>query len=333
MVYVPREGASMELDAGRPVFTFHTGAVYLLSGQVHYHIESGSEPFHYTHGPGSLLGLEQAHLPEGLVQVRVLAPIQARAWTYKGLESYVGKDIQFALAGLLSLSQQQRRLTQELARRHQSPGGAAQQLATLADQNAQAGHQGMAEVYYNRLVGNYPDHDVTSAIREALSQIRQERRGTGPLQISTAPSNLPQDTQLSLYQLAFGGLDGLNRDILERFGRAFEAGSALCTEGDTGDELFLLLKGKVDVSRQGQHLGSLYEGDLVGEMAVLEGQARSATVVAAEETLTLALNREQFQMIFQLHPSWTWRLLQGFSLRLANAYQLLARQNLSQVCS
>lgn len=326
MVYCPKEGEILELGAGQSVFTFHTGAVFILSGQVRYRLESeGIEPYYYTLGPGALIGLEQAQLPENLLKAQVLEPIQARAWSLKSLEMYVGKDLQFALCGLISLSSQQRRLDQALASRWQAAHTHVEQLAELAHQNAKAGHVEMADVFYQRLVGTFPQHDRVGSLRDTLAQLRQEHQVSGQLQISTAPPALSQETQLSLYQLAFGGIDGLNQDILQRFGRAFAAGEDLCLQGEAGDELYLLLKGSVEISRQGTPLAKCYAGDLVGEMAVLEGQTRSATVTAREETLTLALNREQFQMIFQLHPSWTWKLLQGFSLRLANAWQLLAR--------
>lgn len=331
MVYCPREGASFDLDAGQSVFTFHSGAVYLLKGQVRYRLETPEiEPYAYTLGPGALIGLEQVQLPETLLQAKVLEPIQARAWSIKALQSYIAKDLQFALCSLISLSSQQRRLNQELARRWQAHTQ-AEQLAVLAEQNAQAGNTAMADVFYRRLVGTFPQHDMTDSLRELMTQLRKEHKGTGPLQLNTAPLSLSQDTQLSLYQLAFGGLEGLNPDVIQRFGRTFEQGETLCLEGEDEDELFLLLQGSVEITRQGTSLAKSYAGDLVGEMAVLEGQARSATVKALETTRTLALNREQFQMIFQLHPSWNWKLLQGFSLRLANAWQLLAKgQNSSR---
>lgn len=323
----PLGGAELNLKAGQSVFTFHSGAVYLLSGQVRYKLATEPEPFYYTLGPGALLGLEQPHLPEGLLKATVLEPIQARAWSLKALEATLGKQPAFALDALLSLAQQQRRLTDELTRRLAAQkAGEAERLATLAEHNAQAGNP-MAQVFYKRLVGTYPNHDITSAIREALGQLQKESRpapGTGPLTLTKGPSHLSQETQISLYQLAFGGLDGLNQDVIDRFGRRFAPGETLFREGETGEELFLLLSGSVDVINQGQPIGQLYAGDLVGELAVLDGKTRTATIVAHEATQTLALDREQFQMIFQLHPSWTWRLIQGFSLRLANAYQLLA---------
>lgn len=325
MVYTPREGAELDLAGGQPVFAFHTGALYVISGQVRYSLETKGEPFHYTLGAGELLGLEQPHLPPAMLSAKAFDKLQARAWSYKGLEMYVGKDLQFALCALLSLSRQQRHLNQELAQRWEAMDfDSAHRLAAMAEQNAQSGNADMAEVYYRRLVGTHPGYGMNEAIRAALSQFRKEQSGTGPLRLDAQSTDLSQETQLSLYQLAFGGIDGLNRDILERFGRVFQPGETLCTEGESGEELFLLLRGSVEVSRKSKLLGRLFGGDLVGEMAVLEGQIRSATVTALEETMTLALGREHFKMIFQLHPSWTWKLLQGFSLRLANAWQLLA---------
>lgn len=310
MVYHPTDGAEFGLQAGQSVFTFHTGAVYLLSGRIRYHLDLEADPFNFTLGPGALIGLEQSQLPEGFLRATALEPVTARAWTYKGIETALGKHPDFALASLQSLSQQQRRLTAELSRRlleHARPDAGANQA------------------FYQRLIGQYPQQDLGQAIREALNTYAPARAGTGPLQLLTGPPELSQETQVSLYQLAFGGFDGINQDLRDRFGRCFAAGDVLCREGETGEEVFLLLTGRVDVRRQQQPIGTLYPGDLVGEMALLDGEARTATVTAAEPTEALALNRTHFQMIFQLHPSWTWRLMQGFGQRLAKAYRLLAK--------
>ncbi len=217
-------------------------------------------------------------------------------------------------------------LNQELARRAETKALAISQLKTMAEHNIQAGNAGMAQAIYQQMVGTSPQHDLTSSIREALAQMKREQEGQGPLEVTTQMPSLNQETQLSLYQLAFGGLGQLNEDILTRFGRNYTAGETLCCEGDDGTELFLILKGSVEASRKGQVLGTSSEGELIGEMAVLEGKPRSATVKALSDTVTLALNREHFQMIFQLHPSWTWKLLEAFSHRIAHSYQLMAKE-------
>ena len=87
------------------------------------------------------LALEQAHLPEGLLRCSVLEPLRICRWSSSGLETYLGKDLQFALVSLLSLSQQQRRLNQELARRWEAQSsrwGRPRTLCTAAVQPSAA---------------------------------------------------------------------------------------------------------------------------------------------------------------------------------------------------
>ena len=76
--------------------------------------------------------------------------------------------------------------------------------------------------------------------------------------------------------------------------RSYAAGSVLCREGEPGDELFLILGGRVRVVRGGTTLAELGPGEAVGEMAVLDEGPRSATVEALEETEVLALESEAF---------------------------------------
>lgn len=142
-------------------------------------------------------------------------------------------------------------------------------------------------------------------------------------QVSTESPNFGMQTQQGLFQLAFYGASGINMDILTRFGRLYKPGQTLCRQGEFGRELFLILEGRVEVSTSERVLGHLGKGDIVGEMAVLEGQIRSATVTAQSDVQVLVLERDHFQMIFQLHPSWTMQLLQGFLQRIADTWHLL----------
>lgn len=82
---------------------------------------------------------------------------------------------------------------------------------------------------------------------------------------------------------------------------AVPAGTVLCRRGDPGDRLYLIQAGAVAV--QLQHDGGqivlrrLGPGDVVGEMALLTGQPRSADVVAVEETRLWALERDDFDTL------------------------------------
>ncbi len=77
----------------------------------------------------------------------------------------------------------------------------------------------------------------------------------------------------------------------------FEAGQRVIKEGDDGDKFYLLRKGSVDVVRgpNDEKLATLTEGDFFGEMSLLTGQPRNASIITAEETTLYSLSQEQFR--------------------------------------
>ena len=74
----------------------------------------------------------------------------------------------------------------------------------------------------------------------------------------------------------------------------FEAGKVLAREGAVGREFFVVIAGKVEATRNGVSIGVLGPGSFFGEMALLEGQPRVATVVAVEPTEVLVLTTQGF---------------------------------------
>jgi len=82
--------------------------------------------------------------------------------------------------------------------------------------------------------------------------------------------------------------------------RTFKKGEILLEEGKSGDPIYLIKKGKVEI-RKGvrgetpRTLGTLGPGDVVGEMAMFGDQTHIATAVALEETVAVAMSREEFQ--------------------------------------
>ena len=88
---------------------------------------------------------------------------------------------------------------------------------------------------------------------------------------------------------------------------SFPFGSVIAREGDEADAFYLLVSGRARVLKRGEAgeeipLNFLQAGDTFGEMALLEGGRRTATVRASGEVLALRLDRSVFDALLQVHP-------------------------------
>jgi small-conductance mechanosensitive channel/CRP-like cAMP-binding protein len=87
----------------------------------------------------------------------------------------------------------------------------------------------------------------------------------------------------------------------------YAAGERIIGEGEPGDSFFVVDRGEVEVSKKlagkDRPLARLTSGQFFGEMALLTGEARSATVVAADDVDLFRLNKAGFQKIIAGNPS------------------------------
>ena len=86
------------------------------------------------------------------------------------------------------------------------------------------------------------------------------------------------------------------------------AGEVIFREGDAGDLLYLVGEGAVKISKSGrggqqETLGLIEPGNFFGEMALLDGQPRSAMATATEPTLLGTVTEDIFQQILEIAPS------------------------------
>jgi HEAT repeat protein len=94
------------------------------------------------------------------------------------------------------------------------------------------------------------------------------------------------------------------------------AGQAVFDKGDLGDCLYLIVQGEVRVHDGEQTLNHLVEGDVFGEMALLDAEPRMASVTAVEETLLLRLAQEPFFELMEDRPEVARGMIRVLSHRL-----------------
>jgi CRP/FNR family transcriptional regulator, cyclic AMP receptor protein len=97
---------------------------------------------------------------------------------------------------------------------------------------------------------------------------------------------------------------------------AYEPDDVIVKELDTGQHLVCIVGGGAKVVRNGRTIARLAAGDVVGEMALLDGEPRSASVVATEPTTGIALYQTAFKKLLADHPTMCAKLLLSMSARL-----------------
>src|SRR5438270_1598335 len=109
-----------------------------------------------------------------------------------------------------------------------------------------------------------------------------------------------------------------------------KTGTFLFRTGDEGDAMYLIERGKIRIcvrATDGREvtLTELGRGDFFGEMALLDGQRRSADAVVAEDARLAVLSREHFLSFVRSNPNVALEMLTAFANRLRRTDELLRR--------
>jgi CRP/FNR family cyclic AMP-dependent transcriptional regulator len=98
-----------------------------------------------------------------------------------------------------------------------------------------------------------------------------------------------------------------------------DAGETLIEEGKAGSEFFVIVSGSASVWRSGRLLDHLQAGSFFGELSLLDGKCRTATVRAESPIHVLALSRREFNTLNSSVPSIARRIQAELGARLRNA--------------
>lgn len=118
--------------------------------------------------------------------------------------------------------------------------------------------------------------------------------------------------------------------------RRYADGEVIFREGDRSDTCFIVRTGRVRITRThsgGRRLtlAELSPGEMFGELSMFDGEGRSATVDAVEDTTTLALLERDVKRVLRAHPEIAVKMLARLASRLRQANEKLARQSFQPV--
>jgi CRP/FNR family transcriptional regulator, cyclic AMP receptor protein len=94
------------------------------------------------------------------------------------------------------------------------------------------------------------------------------------------------------------------------------AGQTLMTEGATAQEFFVVIDGSLRVERGGAEIAKLGPGDFVGEIGLVDGRPRTATVTAESASRLFVIGHREFHSLLEAHPGIQIEILQALAQRV-----------------
>lgn len=142
-----------------------------------------------------------------------------------------------------------------------------------------------------------------------------------PMERMLLLSRLPLFAQLTLEQLE--AVDALMTEV------HYMTGETITREGETGDELFVVLEGEVRIFKETAEgkrlpLSTMGAGSYLGEMAILSDEPRSATAIAASPSRLLSLRGDRLKELILDMPEISFELLRVLTVRVRTVEERLA---------
>ena len=114
--------------------------------------------------------------------------------------------------------------------------------------------------------------------------------------------------------------DGFLQRLSDEFTtRTYREGETITEEGETGRTFLVIDSGTATVTVHGEEVGRLGPGDALGEMALIDKSARSATVRADSEVHAFQLPVWSFRPLIESHPEVVWAFLEAMAQRVREA--------------
>jgi len=179
-----------------------------------------------------------------------------------------------------------------------------------ADALSGAGMADEAIEQYEATAKYYEDNGLTVqaiAVRKKAEKVREQISAKAPDPGTTAPLFSRPVPKSPLFEV----LGDVEREafVKEMEVETHDEGSVIITEGDPGTSMYVIASGEVKVYTRSTrstggtiYLARLGEGDFFGEVSVLTGKPRTATITASQRTELLRLDRDKLDGVLSKHP-------------------------------
>jgi CRP-like cAMP-binding protein len=250
-------------------------------------------------GPGEIFGVistmsSHSHIETALALTDVIL-ISVYKHQYVGL---IQRKTQVAIKIILQFSKRLRFLNETLARltlKNNAVDGPSH-LYNVAEYYLSKKQYGQAGYAYAQYLKHCPDGNKTAAARDKLAKLENH-----------------------VVKTEFAG---------NELTRTYPKNIMLFAEGEPGDELFIIQRGAIKITKIVDNkevlLAMLKPGDILGEMALLEGKPRAASAVAYEDSDVMAVNKENFELMIQNQPQLIAKITTLLADRLWLIYKQLA---------
>ena len=112
--------------------------------------------------------------------------------------------------------------------------------------------------------------------------------------------------------------DKIKFNVLKHANKAvvYEPGAAIFKKGDTGRTMFAVYSGEVNIVAEGNVVETLSEGDIFGEMSLIDNQPRSADAVAGQDCKVIEIDEKSFLFMTDHTPRFALQVMRLVAARL-----------------
>lgn len=119
-------------------------------------------------------------------------------------------------------------------------------------------------------------------------------------------------------------------DLLEVFKDSeelveFPAGTVILSEGQGGNSMYVVMEGELSISLGDKLLATARPGEIIGEMALINSEIRSATVTAKTDCVLASIDQASFNSMLRHVPDFTLHVMDILAARLRTTFEMIER--------